>query len=328
MKLMRKDIRPNSSVTTFFALESIHLATSRDQRHFLVLSLYDKTGRIKGYIWNEPEETATRIREKSFVKVKGIARTANDSLALNIDRIRMAEKHEIDIRDFLEVVSGGIGLWQRKLFELVSLIKNGYCRQLINEFLKDSGFMEQFSTSPAGIWIHHNYIGGLLEHTVNIMTNAASMADCNPALVDKDLMLTGSFLHDIGKTREIYWEIGREYTTEGRLLGHISIGVSLLEDKISKLRDFSDEIAVFLKHMILSHHGQLEYGSPVKPATPEAIALHLLDSLDARINHLYCHLGNSNPDAVWSHFDKYLNTEIYQRKLNKRTLKEIKEVAA
>lgn len=172
--------------------------------------------------------------------------------------------------------------------------------------------------------MHHNYIGGLLEHTVNVMTQAVLTAEHYSGLIDKDLLITASFLHDIGKTREIYWEIAKEYTTEGKLLGHIPIGLLMLEEKLSKLKDIPDDLALILKHMLLSHHGKLEYGSPVKPAIPEAVALHLIENTDAKINHLYCHLKNSNPENQWSCFDRILNTEIYQWKYTKK----IQEIAA
>jgi 3'-5' exoribonuclease len=328
MKQMKKDIKPSQMITTFFALESMEIKKSKAQQNFLALDLYDRTGRIKGYLWNEPVVVAATLTEKSFVKVRGIAKMINNSLIIEIEKIRKAEKHEIDMRDFLEVVSGGIDLWYKKLLDLVKLVRDVNCKRLIDSFLADEGFIELFTTSPGGVSVHHNYVGGLLEHTVNTMELAALTADRNSGLLDKDLLLTGSFLHDIGKIREIYWEIAKEYTTEGKLLGHIGIGLLMLEDKLSRIKDFPEDLSMLLKHMILSHHGELEYGSPVKPATPEALALHLIENTDAKINHLYCHLGNSNPDRQWSHFDRFLNTEIYQKKFSKHIPKEIRVEAA
>ena len=301
MKLMKKDIKPNEVITTFFALEAMELRKSKIQRNFLSLDLYDKTGKVKGYLWNDPVIVAATLTEKSFVKVRGIAKMLSSSPVIEVERIRKAEKHEIDMRDFLEVVSGGIDLWHKKLLNSVKSVRDINCRRLIDSILKDDCFMELFLTSPGGISVHHNYVGALLEHTVNVMTEAAVTADKNPGLLDKDLLLTGAFLHDIGKTKEIYWNIAREYTTEGKLLGHIGIDLLMLEEKLSRFKDFPQDLSILLKHMILSHHGNLEYGSPVRPATPEALALHLIDNNDAKINHLYCHLGNADPDKQWSH---------------------------
>jgi len=325
---MKKDLNPNESITTYFALESMSLRKSKTKKNFLVLDLYDRTGKIKGYLWNDPEVMAATLTEKSFIKVRGLTKMVNGALVLEVEKIRKAEKHEIDMGDFLEVAPGGVEFWHNKLLEYFRLIHDVNCQRLFGLFIKDEGFMEQFLTSPGGVSVHHNYIGGLLEHSVNTMRLAGIIADNNPGLLDKDLLLTASFLHDIGKTREIYWEIAKEYTTEGKLLGHISIGAEMMEGKISQLKDFPENLSLLFKHMILSHHGELEYGSPVRPATPEAVALNLIENLDAKINHLYCHLGNANPENEWSHFDRILNTEIYQKRVLKSTQKELAGKAA
>lgn len=328
MKLMKKDIKPNETITTYFALESMGLRRSKNQKNFLALDLYDSTGKIKGYLWNEPEVMAATLTEKSFIKVRGLAKTVNDALVIELEKIRKAEKHEIDMSDFLQVVPGGVEFWHAKLLEYLNLIRDVNCQRLFGLFLKDDSFMEQFVTSPGGVSIHHSYVGGLIEHSVNTMGLASIIADNNQGLLDKDLLMTASFLHDVGKTREIYWEIAKEYTTEGKLLGHISIGVLMLEEKLSQLKDFPENLSLIFKHMILSHHGQLEFGSPVRPATPEAVALNLIENLDSKINHLYCHLGNANPEDEWSHFDRILNTTIYQKRFPKSAQKELRGEAA
>lgn len=325
MKLLRKDFAPNQRITTFFVLEQIELRISKNMNQFLLLHLYDKTGGIKGYIWGNLVEALTALKDKTFVKVRGITKSINASLILEIEKIREAKIEEIDIRDFLDMVPGGIDLWHEKLLDSVKLIQETNCLKLINAFLEDSRFLEIFTTAPAGTIVHHNYIGGLLEHTVNTMSLAATMSDRYPAIIDRDLILTGAFLHDIGKTKEISSGIFKEYTTEGKLLGHIASGLLLLEEKLSQFINFPYNLSLLLKHMILSHHGAIEYGSPVRPATPEAVALHLVDSADARANHLYCHLGNSNPNTTWSHFDRFLNTEIYQEKFDRFNLENRKE---
>lgn len=329
MKLMKKDIKATEEVTTFFALEAVQLKKSKKvQRYFLDLDLYDKSGRIKGYIWNEPATIAGTLKEKSFVKVRGIAKKMNNALILDVERIRTAEKHEVDMTDFLDIVPGGVEHWRKQLVDMAGTIKDRDCKRLIDALLSDEAFMELFLTLPAGITVHHNYIGGLLEHTVNSMMQAASIADKHSGLLNRDVLLTGAFLHDIGKTKEIYWEIAKEYTTEGKLLGHICIGLIMLEEKLAGLKDFPADLAVRLRHMIAAHHGTKEHGSPTLPATKEALVLHLIDNLDAKVNHLYCHLGNSDPNKEWSYFDRFLNTEIYQKGYAGRTLRAITEVAA
>ncbi|MBA4391731.1 MAG: hypothetical protein C0399_12460 [Syntrophus sp. (in: bacteria)] len=323
MKLMKKDIRPNTQVTTFFALESMQLKKAKSGNNYLVLGLHDKTGRINGYLWEEAVEMADTLKEKTIVKVRGVADTHNGSITLRVDRVRKAEKDEVDLGDFLEVVPGGLGLWHEKLLRIVETLDDIHCKRLINAFLEDEGFLELFITSPGGLSVHHNYVGGLLEHTVSSMEMVSAMAERHPALIDRDQVITGAFLHDIGKTREIYWEIGREYTTEGKLFGHILIGTMMFQEKIAAMKNFPVDLANRLCHMIASHHGTLEHGSPVKPSTPEAITLHMMEAYDARINHLYRHMGNADPEKDWSPYDRILETEIYQKKYTGKDVRPI-----
>lgn len=314
MKLMKKDIRSNMEVTTYFALESMQLRKSRKRGPFLAMDLFDRTGRINGYLWTDPLSAAGTLKDKTIVKVRGTSRVVNDSLLINIERIREASKEETDIRDYLEVVPGGISFWHKGLESIAGMIRDAHCRALVQSFLNDECFLELFITSPGGLLIHHNYVGGLLEHTVCAMEFVSWVADRNPALVNRDILLTGAFLHDIGKTREIYWEIAKEYTTDGKLLGHIALGLLILEEKIRELGDFPSDLANMLRHMIISHHGIPEHGSPVRPATPEALVLHLMEAADAKINHLYCFLENSDGKSDWSQFDRILQSEIYQKR--------------
>lgn len=328
MKILKKDIKPNEVITTFFVLESMQLRKSKDNREFLMLNLYDKTGKIKGYLWNNPVGAAYMLKEKSFVKVKGIVTEVNNKLLIiNVEKIRMAEKEEIDENDFFTIVPLGIDYWHNMLIHYAELITDKNCKNLTDEFINDEEFMSVFSRTPAGVSVHHHYIGGLLEHTVNIMAQASIIADNHKSIINKNLLITGAFLHDVGKTREIHCEMGKEYTTEGKLLGHISIGISMIEERIRNLNDFPEDLTISLKHMILSHHGEKDFGSPVIPATPEAVALHLIDNLDAKLNHIYCHLENADHDKTWSHFDNILKTEIYQRKQPENIPEEIQEAA-
>ena len=327
MKLMKKDIKPNEQITSFFALESMKLRKSKNQKNFLELVMQDKTGKIKGYLWDNPVLAAAMLKEKSIIKVKGLTTMINDSLIMNVERARNAEKGEFELQDFLEVVQGGIELWHNKLLASVEQIRDRNCRAVVDLFLQDGAFIELFTTAPGGVSVHHSYVGGLLEHTATIMAQAVQVAEKHPGLMDMDLLLAGAFLHDIGKTRELYWEIAKEYTTEGKLLGHITIGILMLEEKLAGIKDFPPNLALMLKHMILSHHGDLAFGSPVRPAFPEAVTLNLLDNSDAKINHMYGFLGYSNPEDTWSNFDRILNTELYQKRYAKQPMKQLEGVS-
>ncbi|MGO9613520.1 MAG: 3'-5' exoribonuclease YhaM family protein [Dissulfurispiraceae bacterium] len=314
---MRSDIRPYEPVNTFFALRSADLRKARDERRYLAVSLSDKTGQINGYIWDNPEEIADRLREETYVHVEGLAKPYNGTLIVSIEHIRPAQDEEISIDDFLEVVPGGIDLWTEKLHNHIELIRDSNCRLLVQSFLADFRFFEELKISPAGLTVHHNYVGGLLEHTVNTMSHALHVSEEYHGLLDGDLLLTGSFLHDIGKMRELAGEVTRRYTTEGKLLGHISMGLLMVEGNIQLIKGFPSDLGMLIKHMILSHHGSLEFGSPVRPATPEALALHLIENMDAKMNHFYCALRDSTQDKAWSTYDKFLSTEIYTLKFKK-----------
>ncbi len=319
MKPMIIDIKPNQVITTYLAVESMQIRKNHQTRqNFLELVMLDKTGSMKAYLWENPLVIAAELKEKTIVKVQGITTLANGHLIMNVKKIRQAKENEFDILDFMETVPGGIDPWYEKLMECVGSIQDGYCKRVIDAFLQDDSFRECFVTSPGGV-IHHNYVGGLVEHTTTTMDTATQLAANHPGLLNRDVLLTGAFLHDIGKTRELSWQVSYDYTTEGKLLGHIAIGISMLEKKLATLNEFPEDLSLFLKHMIISHHGDLAFGSPARPATAEAITLNLIDSSDSKINHVYTTLGHSDPEKLWSDFDKILNTQIYQKKyINKK----------
>ena len=314
MKQMVNELIENTEVTSYFALRSLELRKSRKENYYLVLTLADRTGSVRGYCWKDATGVAETLKEKPFVKVRGIVKTVNNSLAVDIEKIRPAESEEVEMADILEVVPEGVLYWQKRLHEAVKLIKDPDCLRLCRSFLWDLDFMSRFVKSPGGVTVHHAYIGGLMQHTVCGMELTASLSDKYPGLIDRDKAVTGAFLHDIGKTRELRYETVREYTTEGKLLGHILIGITMIEEKIAALNGFPEDLALDLKHMIISHHGEPDYGSPVRPATPEALALHMIDNADAKLNHLHGHLRNSSPDSLWSGFDRILGTEVYRNR--------------
>jgi len=325
LKQMRSDLKAFERADTYFALRSAELKRARDGRNYLALALYDRSGQINGYVWDRPEETADLLRGRSFAYVQGLAKTHNGAIILSIARVRPAGEEEVDINDFQEVVPGGVDLWMEKLHEQVTLVGDGSCRALLEAFLSDDSFAEAFKMSPAGLTVHHNYIGGLVEHTSNIISHAMHMSGKYPGILDRDLLVTGSFLHDIGKLKELSGGMTRGYTTEGRLLGHVSMGLLMVESRLQILKGFPADLALLLKHMVLSHHGSLEFGSPVRPSTPEALALHHIENTDAKMNHLYVHLKDSDPEKEWGPYDPFLGTSVYQRKFLKTMIAQRKE---
>ncbi len=328
MKQMKSDLKASDPVDTFFALNSADLRNAKNQKVYLAVALGDKSGQINGYVWINPEEAAARLNGITYAHVMGTAKTYNGALNIHIDSIKPAADEEIDVTDFLQVVPGGIEQWEERLYDHIGLIRDSNCDKLICSFITDIQFFESFKLSPAGLTVHHNYAGGLLEHSVNTMSHAIHMAEHYPGLLDRDLLLTGSLLHDIGKVRAITGDITKAYSTEGKLLGHISIGLIMMEEKLREIKEIPAETGLLLKHMILAHHGSLEFGSPVKPATPEALALHHIENTDAKMNHIYGLFRNSDPEREWSSYDKYFATEIYQGKTLKETTNQVRDMAA
>lgn len=321
MKSMIKDIKPNYFVDSVFMLDSFELRKDRNNKEYILLNLRDKSGSIKAFIWNASLEVFEKLIIKTFLKITGYSRFFDNSLIIDVYDWRYVKWDEVDMKDFVEVVKEGINYWHSKLLEITEQIEDEYCRLIIELFLSDEQFMKIFKTRPAGISKHHNYIGGLLEHTVSTMSLSALTADKYPDVLDKSILITGAFLHDIGKTKELKGNVSIEYTTEGELLGHITLGISMLEEKIGLFGDFPKELALHLKHIILSHHGKLEFGSPVPPKTPEAIVVSTLEGIDAKFNHLYRMLKNSDTHNVKSLYDSFLDLKILTERLYKTSSK-------
>lgn len=317
MKIMIKDIEPNQIIDSIFFLDSFELKKDKNGKEYILLNLRDKSGSIKAFIWNASHSTYEKLIRKNLINVSGYSRLLENTLIIDVYNWSYAKWDEVEMRDFIEIVKEGINHWYLKLTELTNNIDAPYCRALIDLFINDYEFMKLFKTRPAGISIHHNYVGGLLEHTVSTMSLSALTADKYPDVLDKSILITGAFLHDIGKTKELSGNVSIEYTTEGELLGHITLGILILEEKISLFENFPKELALHLKHIILSHHGKLEFGSPITPKTPEAIVVSTLEGLDAKFNHLYRILKNSDTHHVKSFYDRFLDSKILTERLYK-----------
>jgi len=230
--------------------------------------------------------------------------------------MKMLEKvsdSAVDLSNFLQASSRNPEEMFRELQGMASSIVNGHLRQLMNAFLQDSEFMKAFQRAPAARTLHHNYIGGLMEHILDLVSLCRDIAVHFPG-VDQDLLIVGAFLHDIGKVRELGIRKSIEYTTEGRLIGHISLGYEMLVEKIKTIPDFPAELAMVLKHIMLSHHGEYEFGSPKRPKIQEAIIIHYLDDLSAKISNFQATLKKENvAEGEWTSFSKMHDRYLYRQ---------------
>jgi len=324
MKKFKKDLKQGEAFSSVFFVQSSEEGLSRENKPNLKFSLADKSGKISGYLWSSLSEVADTVKEGSFAVVEGTPRAKEGSLYVKIARIRIAEDSEVDYADFGAVTPKGIETLTGELHELVDTIGDEDCRRLILSFTDDRSFMQAFRLVPAGKVVHHAYIGGLLEHTVGVMQKASLIAE---GLAYRDILLTAAFLHDIGKTQELMILPRPAYSDEGSLLGHILLGCFMAEKAMAGLEDFPEELRLILIHMIASHHGKKEWGSPVLPSTPAAILLSYIDGMDARMNHAEAEIKKLNAYQVWGVYDWALKTRIYGKQYVPRDLRESRRLA-
>jgi 3'-5' exoribonuclease len=234
-------------------------------------------------------------------------------MQVKMKTVEKVDDSRVDLTNFLETSPRNIEEMVKELSAVAAGIGNTYLRQVMNAFLADKAFMDVFRRAPAAKALHHNYIGGLLEHIVELIALARDVAKHFPG-IDEDLVTVGAFLHDIGKVRELSVRKSIEYTTEGRLLGHISLGYEMLAEKIKSIPGFPDELTMLLKHIMLSHHGEYEFGSPKRPKIQEAIIINYLDDLAAKISNFRATLKRENVEAgEWTYYSKMHDRYLYRQ---------------
>jgi 3'-5' exoribonuclease len=267
----------------FFLVLHKQQRTTKTNKPYLNLILGDKTGQVEGRIWDPGDSRIAREFERGdIVKIRGCVSRFDDRLQMKVEHLRKAAAGEVEKSDMLPCTNCDVNeLWQ-KLLGFVESFTDPHLKLLLGTLLSDSGLAQAYREAPAAKQLHHAWLGGLLEHVVSLLTLADRVAPHYPIL-HRDLLLTGVVLHDIGKVRELAWEIGFEYTVEGTLLGHIQIGIELVEKAIDSLPDFPPRLKTLVLHLILSHHGKLEFGSPKLPMIPEALVLNFIDDLDAKM---------------------------------------------
>lgn len=249
---------------------------------YLSLTLCDRTGRIDGRLWDNAETWATRFEQNDFADVHACVDEFNGKLQLKVLQITRLDPEKIDLGDFQRSTTRNIdGLWT-ELRDVVGSFTDPDLKRLVFAFLDDPEIARRYKAAPAAKYMHHAWIGGLLEHVVDLI-RFCELAATHFPLIHRDLLLTGAMLHDIGKIYELSWERGFEYTLEGQLIGHISIATRLLDEKVKTLPDFPRKVHLLVEHLILSHHGSLEFGSPKLPMIAEAVLLHYLDDAEAKM---------------------------------------------
>jgi len=312
-----QQLADGDSLDEVYLVSDKQLRANRNGNLFLQLELRDRTGSISGRLWNAGEQLFRSFNEGDFLVVKGKVQLFQGSLQIILSNLETVDPHSVHLADFLPHTDKDIGKLLQQMRGIINKIGDMHLRALMEAFQLDEPLMNAFCRAPAGIRNHHAYVGGLLEHVVSLMECADRIAPLYPKL-NRDLLIVGIFLHDIGKLRELTYDRLFGYTDEGQLIGHINIGVEMLNDKIAatqKLTEepFPTEMLLRLQHMILSHHGTHEFGSPRLPMTPEAIALHYLDNLDAKLHSFIRDINeDANQYASWTPFNQSLQRRLFK----------------
>src|SRR5262245_33046746 len=277
-----KELEANQSISTFFLVQNKEIRQKKSGEPYLSLSLSDRTGELDAKMWDNVAEVMETFDRDDFVKVKGLIQIFHNRPQLTIHKMRRVGDHEVEFADYFPASTRNPDEMLAQLRGIIAGMTNAPLRGLLEALLGDEEIARRYKTAPAAKQIHHAYLGGLIEHVLSLCGLAAATASHYPA-IDLDLLLTGVVLHDIGKIYELSYERGFTYTTEGQLLGHISIATRLIADKLARIPDFPPRLRTLVEHMILSHHGHLEFGSPKLPQFPEALLLHYIDDLDSKM---------------------------------------------
>jgi 3'-5' exoribonuclease len=311
------DLKDGEVVDDVFLVSDKQLRANRNAALYLSVDLRDKTGMINGRMWNVSEDSCSGLQSGGFVRARGKVQLFQGTLQLILTHCDPVSAAGVDPVDFEQMSSMKIEQLLEQLRTVLLGFENPHLRTLMECFLVDEDLLHALSETPAGVKAHHAYPGGLLEHVVTLLKAAEKISLVYTEL-DVELLQAGVFLHDIGKTRELSCVSGFNYTDEGQLLGHLMIGVEMLTEKIRRVTEltsepFPQELEWRLKHMILSHHGSYEYGSPRLPMTPEAITLHMIDNLDAKLHEFNRAIQDDpNSGSHWTLFIPRLDRKIFK----------------
>jgi len=281
---------PNETITTHFLVTHKEVRQKKTGEPYLSLLLADRSGEIEAKMWDNVSEILTTFERDDFVKVKGLAQVYNNRPQFTIHKLRRLEDHEVELTDYFPCSARDADEMFAELLSIIESLQNPHLKGLLELIFSDERVASLYRRAPAAKSIHHAYLGGLIEHVLSLCALSRTVA-AHYHDVDLDLLLTAAILHDIGKIEELKFERSFGYTTPGQLLGHIVIGVQMIGDKLRMLPDFPPKVRMLLEHIILSHHGELEFGSPKVPVFLEALLFHHLDNLDSKVEAMRCALA-------------------------------------
>ena len=317
------DLNPGEPVDSVFVVCSKAERSKKNGEKFCLLVLQDKSGFIDGVIWNDSVINFSSIREGDFVKIyDGIVNEYRSRKQIEISSIKKLDAKDVkDRSDFEKTTRNDIGEMTTELMEYVESVENPHLKKLLEIFFKDEAFLEKFCSATAAVQYHHAYRGGLLEHTLSVLKTCVMLSK-HYKNINRDLIIAGSIFHDIGKMREYMLSVPIKVTDEGRLLGHITIGYGMVLEGIRSIKGFPKDLRDRLLHIVLSHHGQKEYGSPRRPKTLEAFIVYHIDYMDADIGGFYAAIESSRGDSDWSEYLKNFERSVFLKKPDFENLSE------
>jgi len=312
------EIAPGETIDDIYLVRDPILRSTTRGDLYIAMFLCDRTGQLNGRMWQATQATYTALPRPGFVHIQGRSELYQNNLQIIINNIGVVDSHKVNLEDFLPRTEKDVAQMFDEVKKIVAAVKNPQLKALVDEFLADEELMAKFCKAPAAMKLHHSCLGGLLEHTHNVLRTAVAVLPFYPQL-QKDLVLAGVFLHDIGKTEELTYDMAFTYTDSGQLLGHIAQGLLMLNEKAKALKEKGTEIdqSVLdaLGHIVLSHHGQYDFGSPKLPAMAEAFMVYYLDDLDAKLYQVNAAIDSETGDASWTAWQKALQSRIYKKRI-------------
>ena len=312
----------NQNLTTSFVVANKQIKPKKNGEPYLALTLADRTGQIDAKMWDGVPETMHQFEQDDFVKIRGLLNKYNGKFQITIHKLRRMEESEVAYDDYLPKTTKDVEQLWETVKQFVAGVVEPHLKALLEAFMADPEIERGYKNAPAAKTLHHAFIGGLLDHVVSLMTSCDLVARNYPA-INRDLLLTGAFLHDIGKLHELSYARSITYTTEGQLLGHMIIELEMLHAKIAQVPGFPKELKVLVEHLIISHHGQYDFGSPKLPMFPEALMLHYMDDLDSKMEAMRAQFERESLlDNEWTAYNPslgrpLLNTQKFLAKIGK-----------
>ncbi len=311
------ELKENDHVESIFFVAEKNLGMGKTGKSYLSLKLSDKSGTLDGKIWDKVEHYSGLFERDDFVFIKGTVQSYQGTYQIIISDIRKAHESEIFLEHFIPDSGKDIEMLWQDFINTCKIIKDPYLKKLFNLiFIEDKEIQEKFKNYPAAKSLHHAYRGGLLEHSLNVVKLSKYICDFYENNVNKDLIIIASALHDIGKIYELNFSYITNYTTEGKLLGHIILADELIIRKVSKIENFPQKTLNLLRHILISHHGEYEFGSPKRPKTLEAMIIHFIDNLDAKINGFITALEKDTQNGDWTGIVKSFDRQLYKGAVN------------